>query len=216
MFERAQQVLKSRTIEQSDEELLEKLRKLLSARGRLTTRLIDRAPGVPGVTTYKHRFGGLLEAYKLIGYTGYSTTYVNSRCRHALLRQQLLTRIIELFPDQMSIRRRGGRRWRAQLQIADGPVVSVTLAQALRRHNAEGWRVRTSGRERRHITLLARLTKDNEALEDFWVFPDLQGRGRKQFHLRRDREMPPDAKPLSDLTDLLETVAEIGRRKSIA
>jgi hypothetical protein len=210
-FERAQQILESRTAQQSDEELLDKLRNLLSVRGELTTRLIKQASGFPSVTTYRHRFGGLIEAYKRIGYDGHSVDsgFVQAHCRHALLRQRLFARIMELFPEEMSIKRRRSRRWRELLQVADGPVVSVILAQTLRRHKAEVWRVRTRGRERRHITLVARLTRNNEAFEDFVLFPDLQGQGRKQFHLRRGREVPFGGKRVVDLANLLEVIREI-------
>jgi len=209
-FERAQRILKSPTIQQSDEELLDKLRNLLSVRGELTKRIIKQTPGLASVATYRNRFGGLIEAYKRIGYDGHSVDsgFVQAYCRQALLRQRLFARIIELFPEEMSIKRRRSRRSRELLQVADGPVVSVILARTLRRHKGEVWRVRTFGRERRYITLVARLTRDNEAFEDFWLYPNLQGPGRKQFHLRRGREVP-FGKRVVDLANLLEVIREI-------
>jgi DNA invertase Pin-like site-specific DNA recombinase len=52
----------------SNEELLNKLRSLLSARGHLSGRLIDRIRDMPSRTLYCNRFGSLRRVYELIGY----------------------------------------------------------------------------------------------------------------------------------------------------
>jgi len=53
----------------SNDELLSKLRSLLSAGGYLSGRLIDRTRDMPSRTLYCIRFGSLRRAYELIGYT---------------------------------------------------------------------------------------------------------------------------------------------------
>ena len=52
----------------SNDELLSKLRSLLSAGGYLSGRLIDRTGDMPSRTLYCIRFGSLRRAYELIGY----------------------------------------------------------------------------------------------------------------------------------------------------
>ena len=52
----------------SNEDLLSKLRSLLSARGYLSGRLIDRTRDMPSRTLYCNRFGNLRRVYELIGY----------------------------------------------------------------------------------------------------------------------------------------------------
>jgi DNA invertase Pin-like site-specific DNA recombinase len=49
----------------SNEELLEKLRKLRRKHGHLSARLIDEAKGIPATSTYLRRFGSLAEACQL-------------------------------------------------------------------------------------------------------------------------------------------------------
>ncbi len=67
-FLEAQRLLADRTINKSDEELLESLMALLAREGRLSLRLIKNSPDVPSPSTYRHRFGSLRRAYGLIGY----------------------------------------------------------------------------------------------------------------------------------------------------
>lgn len=52
----------------TDEELLTKLTQLRMAAGRLSTSIIDAAPGLPSAGCYRRRFGSLLNAYAAIGY----------------------------------------------------------------------------------------------------------------------------------------------------
>lgn len=52
----------------TDEQLLEGLSKVLAEHGRLSTKLIQSAPGIAHTNTYIRRFGTMAEAYRLIGY----------------------------------------------------------------------------------------------------------------------------------------------------
>lgn len=50
------------------EEMLEALRKLLRERGCLSSRMIGDCKEMPSIHQYEVRFGGLMQAYELIGY----------------------------------------------------------------------------------------------------------------------------------------------------
>lgn len=52
----------------SDERLLDKLRQLLKRHGYLSQELIDVDRSMPTSSTYANRFGGIRQAYRLIGY----------------------------------------------------------------------------------------------------------------------------------------------------
>jgi hypothetical protein len=52
----------------SDEELLDRLRKLYRRKGKLSSRIIDQDKSTPSPAVYRTRFGGLLDAYRMIGY----------------------------------------------------------------------------------------------------------------------------------------------------
>ncbi len=66
--------------------MLEKLRALLSQHGRISGILIDEADGLPSSTAFRHRFGSLVSAYRLIGYDpqiDYSFIETNRKLRAA-------------------------------------------------------------------------------------------------------------------------------------
>lgn len=52
----------------TDEELLEDLRRLLAARGKLSSSLIEASDITRAPNTYIRRFGSLIDAYARVGY----------------------------------------------------------------------------------------------------------------------------------------------------
>jgi hypothetical protein len=129
-FLAAQQILQGRTIHQSNEELLDRLRALLAFAGRLSPRLIEESDGVPSPSTFVHRFGGLRRAYELIGYDR-NFKFIDLRGRIQLLREEFLMRIRGMFPDRVSIVR-PGLKWRSRLRLSNGLIVSVLIARSVR------------------------------------------------------------------------------------
>lgn len=53
----------------TDDEMLASLRKLLARAGALSDLIIDEAEGCPSSSAFQSRFGNLLRAYHLVGYT---------------------------------------------------------------------------------------------------------------------------------------------------
>jgi hypothetical protein len=66
LFRRAQELRPQRRM--SDREMLARLSSLLKKKGRLSKAVIDKARDLPCHYSYSVRFGGLMNAYKLIGY----------------------------------------------------------------------------------------------------------------------------------------------------
>lgn len=67
IFDQANRLLRARRW-RTDDELLDDLRELLAHEGRIDARLIDAWPYTAHHATYERRFGGLLQAYRQIGY----------------------------------------------------------------------------------------------------------------------------------------------------
>ncbi|MGC1638397.1 MAG: hypothetical protein WA744_23295, partial [Candidatus Acidiferrales bacterium] len=129
-FESAQKVLKERTFNKSDDEVLDALRGLLAANGRLSLSLIQRTNGMPSPSTYRERFGSLRLAYERIGYVCADRfRLVDTRYRILTLRGQLFKQINELFTPDVSIVRRNAR-WRGRLRFSNGVVVCVFICKA--------------------------------------------------------------------------------------
>jgi DNA invertase Pin-like site-specific DNA recombinase len=64
----AQRIVQWRDALWTDDQILDQLRGLLKRVGRLTATIINVDRAAPSVVAIQRRFGGLLEAYKLIGY----------------------------------------------------------------------------------------------------------------------------------------------------
>jgi DNA invertase Pin-like site-specific DNA recombinase len=71
LFMAAQEIVRNRQYDRSLEEFLEPLRGLLCKYGFLSRCIIDKSPGVPSGSSYYRRFGGLIPAYQLVGFTDY-------------------------------------------------------------------------------------------------------------------------------------------------
>jgi DNA invertase Pin-like site-specific DNA recombinase len=74
LFDAAQTIFRERPVlgrerVHSDDEMLERLRRLWKARGDLTRRMIDESDGIQSSSAYDYRFGSIMRAYQLIGFT---------------------------------------------------------------------------------------------------------------------------------------------------
>ena len=67
IFAMAQEI-HGRTAHKTNEQLLEGLRSLLAAKGKLSNKIIDESVEMPSSRTFGYRFGGLRRAFELIGY----------------------------------------------------------------------------------------------------------------------------------------------------
>ena len=68
-FRAAQELILQRSEKLSDDEMLEKLRALVGRHGRSSGILIDEEEEMPSSSAFRHRFGSLVKAYSLIGYS---------------------------------------------------------------------------------------------------------------------------------------------------
>jgi DNA invertase Pin-like site-specific DNA recombinase len=208
LFAEAQQVLQARTINRSDNELLEGLRGLLASSGRLSLKLIQTCAGIPSPSAYRQRFGSLRNAYALIGY-GRAEQFgpVDLRRRTQAMREDLISRIAEMFPEEVSIIRRGGR-WRSRLRLRNGVVVAVLVSRSVRVwKETVRWQIDPVGHERRCVTLLARLDKENLSFLDFHVLPNIDHQNR--FHIQNTDGWLNRGLLLRHLTGFCSAVAEV-------
>ena len=68
-FEAAQRIILDRSRKLNDEQLLERLSALLAEKGWLSGLVIDEVDDMPSSATFRHRFGSLMRAYQLVGYS---------------------------------------------------------------------------------------------------------------------------------------------------
>jgi len=68
-FYTIQGMMKERNRRYSDDEMLERLKALHDKNGHLSGIIIDEQPDMPSSSAYQNRFGSLIRAYKLVGFT---------------------------------------------------------------------------------------------------------------------------------------------------
>ena len=211
-FAKAQRILNDRTINKSDEELLDGLRKVLAMRGRLSLHIIKNAVSVPSPSVYRMRFGSLRRAYELIGYGKPSDFGPIDLRRHTqALRNDLMVQITNLFPDRVSIIQRGGR-WRSRLGVRDGGPVSVLIARpvAVWKQTVR-WQIDPVSHERNLVTLIARLDVNNGSFRDFFVLPSVDK--QRRFGISSRDSWLERGERLSNLSQFCELVRRASTRR---
>src|SRR5438270_2901076 len=198
-FLAAQQILTGRTYNKSNKELLDRLRSLLAKEGRLSLKLVNNSPDAPSPSTYRLRFGSLRRAYQLIGY-GRPEQFgpIDLRRRTQALREQLIEGLAMMFPDDVSVVRRGGR-WRSRLRLRSGLLVSILVARSIKSwKQTVRWQIDPVRDERKYVTLLARLDAENREFFDFHVLPKIDR--PRRFHIRLSDSWLDRGKRLQDLS----------------
>jgi DNA invertase Pin-like site-specific DNA recombinase len=171
LFDRARAIKKARTYLTPDQELLADLTKLLKERGKLSSPIIDAAPGCRSANIYMHRFGSMRAAYQLIGYDG-SANFRKLDISRQL--EQIRQQTIESLTSDIG--RVGGSALydpRTKLmRVNEEFSVAIWIAQ---------YRIIVSGYPRwpfwkrgligPDVTILIRMESDHQTIRDFLIAP---------------------------------------------
>ena len=128
IFDKAQAIFANDTHKLSDARVLDLLRALLRRRGALSERIIAESSSVPNIKTLQRRFGSLRRVYELLGYnrsrSEVARRTVKLRERTRKLRNQLIKRLLKLFPGKLKVIR---GMYRPVLCFTSGLRVSVLV-----------------------------------------------------------------------------------------
>jgi DNA invertase Pin-like site-specific DNA recombinase len=173
LFFAAREIILARSQKLTDKEMLEKLRVLLELHGRISGILIDEAEGLPSSTAFRHRFGTLVSAYRLIGYDpGINFSFIEEnrrlRKRHPEIVAEVVQKIASLAAQAV---------WNEKtelLEVNQEMRVSIVLC----RHMETGagssrWLIRLDASARPDVTIAARMDATNEGVQDYYVLPSL-------------------------------------------
>lgn len=170
LFIRAQQVFANFTIRLTDEDMIERLRRVHAQHGKLNTRIIDRSRLCPSLTAYCRRFGGLLNVYTRIGYEAPKERAHNSlRTRGCIFRAAFLKNVLGAFPNQFQEVRKN-HRFRPLLKYRrTGLLISLVFARYVPETLNPEWIIETPEARTGHAALLVSLDSEG-TVKSLWVF----------------------------------------------
>lgn len=171
LFEAAQALIRHRSYKLTNDEMLDILRRLLKERGYLSGLIIDEAERAPSSSSYQSRFGSLLRAYELVGFTpdhDYRYIEINRALRR--MHSQVVVDTIA------GIERAGGRVYQDPttdlLTINSEFTASIvvvrcreTMAGSLR------WHIRFDVGLWPDVTVAIRVDQSNRAPLDYYFLP---------------------------------------------
>jgi DNA invertase Pin-like site-specific DNA recombinase len=167
----------------SDQELLNKLKRLLAAKGKLTESLILKARGMPSTHTLRTHFGSYGEMYSLVGYHPPAKHLSRSAQgeRTKGLRREIVDRISSLFPEHIAVHFLPNRT-RPVLRLDGDVIVSLMLCRPRKRKRGRvHWLVEPAAAERQYVTLLCTLSHEHDRVQQFYVFPPMQLKSHRAF-----------------------------------
>lgn len=172
-FAEALAIVTSRHRHFTDEQLLACLKQLLARFGTLSGILIDETDDMPSSMAYRHRFGSLIGAYELIGYTpvrDYRYLEINRALRE-LHRRQCTSIVDELQQNGARVRKDPVS---GLLTINEEFTSSLVLARC--RETPAGnhrWLVRLENSLDPDVTIAARLRVGNQEILDYYLLPSM-------------------------------------------
>lgn len=171
IFQRAAAIIWERSQKLSDDELLEKLAALFHATGILSGLIIDERDDMPSSSAYRSRFGSLLRAYSLVGYSprrDYRYVEINKRLR--VLHHDVVESVVRgLEAVGANVR---DDRGQGVLRVNDEFTLSIVVARC--QHTGAGasrWRLRFDASLRPDVTIAVRMDKSNFAPRDYYILP---------------------------------------------
>jgi hypothetical protein len=173
LFLRAREIILARSHKLTNDEMLEKLRDLLKHHGRISGILIDEEEGLPSSTAFRHRFGTLVSAYKLIGYDpGIDFSFIEENRRLRKRHPEIVASVIQKI-SAMGVQVVWNEKAEL-LEVNDELKASIVLC----RHTMTGagssrWLIRLDTSTRPDITIAVRMDATNEGIRDYYLLPGI-------------------------------------------
>ena len=192
MFDAAQAIIHARSLRLSDEEMLKPLQQLLQDRGYLSGLLIDESKELPSSSAYQTRFGSLLRAYALVGFTP------DRDYRYIDINRALRRMHPKIVADAVAgIRQAGGvveqNAESDLLTINREFTASVVVVRCLTTPTgSRRWKIRFDVGLWPDITVAVRMDEPNENALDYYLLPRIDMMSRN-VRLAEDNGISLDA-----------------------
>jgi DNA invertase Pin-like site-specific DNA recombinase len=193
------------------EQILKRVGRLLKRKGRISEDIIRAVPGMPAPSTIVKVLGSYQQLYKELGYEQQTVDYLKSAQieRAMRLRRKIVSRIKELFPDNVTITHLP-RKSRSMFLIDQSFMVSLLLCRSKYKHGRLTWVIEPDELERPYITLLCRMNRTHDRVLDYYLVPKMDAR----WLLRPNDPWLRQGERLHSLSDFYSRVRKIWGTRS--
>ena len=197
-FYTAQGIIRERSRKFSNDEMLAKLRALHEKQGWLSGILIDETGDMPSSSTYAHRFGGLTQAYKLIGYDpGRDQRYIEDNKHLRKMYPEAVEGVIR------NIQTLGGKVHREAVSdflIVNNEIkVSLVICRCSQTQSGSNrWKIQFDASSMPDITIAVRMDTGNRQILDYYLIPAIDVEN-PQIRLAENNHLSLDAYRFDDL-----------------
>lgn len=211
-FEAAQRIIGDRSRRFTDQDLLDRLAALFAEKGWLSGLVIDELDDMPSSSIFRHRFGSLLRAYQLVGFTpGRDYRYIETNRALRALHPDVVAHVMadimsaggavgqDPITDLLTI----NEEFSASLVIAR---CFETPAGGLR------WKVRLDSGLRPDITIAARMEAGNQVIRDYYLLPWLDLGAEPDLRLAPENGILLDAYRFDSLEGFLDLARRVPLR----
>ncbi|RYG99884.1 MAG: recombinase family protein [Alphaproteobacteria bacterium] len=172
-FDRAQQIIAARSEKLSNERMLELLAQVLQRRGYLSGLIIDEVEECPSSSAFRSRFGSLLRAYALVGFSpDHDYRYLETNRKLRALYPSIVEEVLE------GIRLAGGTAVQDKttdlLTVNREFTASIVIVRCIQTTAGSlRWKLRLDTALRPDITVAVRMDSSNEHSHDYYLLPRL-------------------------------------------
>ncbi len=176
LFERAHSIIRARSDRLSDDQMLERLGRILEQRGSLSGMIIDEVDECPSSSAYRSRFGSLLRAYALVGFSpDHDYRYLETNRKLRALHPGVLAAVTA------GIERAGGRYTihpsTDLLDINREFTASIVIVRCFETSAGSlRWKLRLDTALKPDVTVAVRMDRANNAPYDYYLLPRLDMR----------------------------------------
>lgn len=210
-FEAAQRIIQDRCRRYTDEEMLERLSSLLAQKGWLSGLVIDEFEDMPSSSAFRSRFGSLVRAYQMVGYSpARDYRYIETNRALRALHPDIVSQIVGEVRGAGAIIERDEAT--DLLHVNHEFTASVVVARC-HQTPAGGlrWKIRLDQGLRPDITIAARMCPDNATVRDYYLLPWIDMGAAPNVRLAPENGVRLDAYRF----DNLETFLDLTRRTAL-
>ena len=173
LFDAVRRIVQERSRRFTTEEMLERLATLLKRTGWLSGLVIDEHEDMPSSSAYRSRFGSLLRAYRLVGYSpGRDYDYVEINRLLRAMHTDVVGQTIA------AIEQRGGTVRKDPttdlLTVNDEFTASIVISRSSQTLSGGlRWKIRLDTSLRPAITVVVRMDQANRQAYDYYLLPTI-------------------------------------------